>query len=136
MAMKTHDGLILDLGQNEIFVFGSNVSGIHGAGAAKTARKWGAKMGLGEGLSGKTYALPTVDKKIKNTLTLKRIRKHVEKFIECVKNNPHMEFLLTDVGCGLAGYDADEVAPLFKDAKDLPNITWPKSFVKELEDGV
>ena len=132
--MRTHAGIITELEANQIFVFGSNVSGIHGAGAAKTARRWGAKMGLGEGLSGKTYALPTVDKKIKNTLTLPRIKKHVEKFVECVKSNPHVEFLLTDVGCGLAGYEASQVAPLFKEAVDLPNIVWPKSFVKELQD--
>jgi hypothetical protein len=132
--MKTLDRIVTYLEPNQIFVFGSNLSGIHGAGAARTARRWGAKMGLGEGISGKTYALPTVDKKIKNTLTLPRIKKHVEKFIECVENNPHMEFLLTDVGCGLAGYDAKEVAPLFKEAKDLPNITWPKSFVEVLNE--
>jgi hypothetical protein len=128
--MKTHNGFITELEDNEVFVFGSNLSGIHGAGAAKTARKWGAKLGEGEGLFGKTYALPTVKEKIRGPLSISKIQKHVEIFGECVKANPDKVFLVTEVGCGLAGLKVEEIAPLFKNLRDLPNIVWPQSFVR------
>ena len=133
--MKTHNGFIKELQRNQIFVFGSNLSGIHGAGAAKTARKWGAKMGVGEGQMGNTYGLPTVGEKLRHTLSLTKIEKHAEKFLKYAEENPELEFLLTEVGCGLAGHTVEEVAPLFMDGVELPNIVWPKSFVKVLEDG-
>lgn len=99
--------------KNSIFVFGSNLSGIHGAGAAATAlRYFGARWGQGEGMQGMSYALPTKDRKIQ-TLPLTEIRKHVEEFLRVVSAYPHLEFLLTKVGCGLAGYKDHEIRPLF-----------------------
>jgi hypothetical protein len=131
--MKTHSGFITELKPKEIFVFGSNLSGIHGKGAAKTARKWGARMGQGEGLQGQTYALPTVKEKISDgSLSITEIKHHVDKFLQCVVANPDLEFLLTEVGCGLAGYKVEEIAPLFKGGRELPNIVWPKNFVRFL----
>jgi hypothetical protein len=130
--MKTHDGKIYELTQNQIFVFGSNEAGRHGAGAARRARMmWGAKIGQGVGLAGNTYAIPSKNKEIK-VLPIGKIKKYVNEFIEFVKANPQLEFMLTDVGCGLAGFHASQIAPLFKEAKDLENITWPPTFVGEL----
>jgi hypothetical protein len=130
--MKTHNGFITELSENEVFVFGSNLSGIHGKGAAKTAKKWGAKNGEGEGLFGKTYALPTVKEKIRGTLSLSKIAHHIEVFGECVRANPDKVFLVTEVGCGLAGLKVEDVAPLFKGLAKEPNIVFPQSFVKYL----
>ena len=132
--MKTHNGFIQELEAHEIFVFGSNLSGIHGAGAAKTARKWGAKMGVGEGLMGMTYGLPTVGKKIGNNLSVSKIQKHVDIFLQCVNEHPTFNFLLTEVGCGLAGKTPEDIAPLFKEGNEFSNIVWPKSFVKILKE--
>jgi hypothetical protein len=131
--MKTHNGFITELAPNQIFVFGSNLSGIHGAGAAKLAKRWGAKNGQGEGLMGQTYALPTVKEKIRGPLPLSSIQTHVDKFFECVIANPDLEFLLTEVGCGLAGHTVEEIAPLFKGGVELVNIVWAKKFVAVLE---
>jgi len=117
-----------DLGRNGIFVFGSNLSGIHGKGAAATAKKWGAKAGIGEGLSGSTYALPTVKEKIKGPLSLDKIRKHVDRFIEFAKAKPMMHFYVTEVGCNLAGYTPQDIAPLFKNAIEVENISLPQAF--------
>lgn len=118
---------ITTLKDNEIFVFGSNTKGAHGLGAAKTAIKWGAKYGVGEGLQGRTYGLPTKDRKI-NTLTIQQISYCVNRFIKCARENPHLIFLVTEVGCGLAGYKPKEIAPLFKEAIDINNIHLPEKF--------
>ncbi len=83
--MRTTSDKITQLQDNEVFVFGSNLSGIHGGGAAKTALKWGAKPGLGIGHSGQTYAIPTKSEGIKRTLTLDEIRPHVDNFIQFAK---------------------------------------------------
>lgn len=119
---------ITELKEDEIFVFGSNEAGIHGAGAAKYAKeKFGATIGVGRGLTGQCYALPTKDKNIKR-LPISSIRNNVEEFIEVVKNTPEKRFLLTSIGCGYAGYAPEEIAPLFLKAKNLPNLYFPKSF--------
>ena len=117
-----------DLGRNGIFVFGSNLSGIHGKGAAATAKKWGAKKGVGEGLNGSTYALPTVKEKIKGPLSLEAIQRHVDKFIAVAKETPILHFYVTEVGCNLAGYTPKDIAPLFKDAVEVENISLPQAF--------
>lgn len=117
-----------------VFVFGSNLAGRHGAGAAKFAAKHhGAVYGRGVGLQGNSYAIPTKDKNIK-TLPLSIIEGYVKEFILFAYNNPELEFNVTDVGCGLAGYTADQIAPLFKDApsnclfsdrfSDILNTLW------------
>lgn len=114
---------IAELGEKEIFVFGSNIQGAHGGGAAWYAhKKFGAEWGIGEGLTGRTYALPTME----GTASLK---KAVENFIKCAKQHPELTFLVTAVGCGIAGYTPNEVAPLFKEALALENVYLPQVFV-------
>ena len=99
--------------EDEVFVFGSNLAGIHGAGAAKQAIKYGAKYGQGIGLSGRTYAIPTKDDNIQ-TLPLSEIEVHVENFVKFSTDNPETTFFLTRIGCGLAGYKDRDIAPMFK----------------------
>lgn len=99
--------------KKEIFVFGSNLAGRHGKGAALTAfKQYGAVYGQGQGLQGNSYAIPTKDENIK-TLPLNRIRKYVEQFIRFAQLNPEMTFKVTAIGTGLAGYDESEIAPMF-----------------------
>lgn len=105
-----------------VFVFGSNLAGIHGAGAARYAfEKRGAVYGIGEGLQGlgafKSYAIPTKDYQIQ-TLPLDTIKKHVDRFIEVAKQHPEMKFQVSCIGCGLAGYEHQDIAPMFKGAPD------------------
>ena len=100
----------------EIMVFGSNEAGIHGAGAAKFAmRHFGAEYGKGIGHVGRSYAIPTKDKRIR-TLSIGMIAGYVNDFIKYAKQHPELTFQVTQIGCGLAGYEASEIAPLFKDA--------------------
>ena len=98
----------------EIFVFGSNLAGIHGAGAALHARKhYGAQLGEGIGLTGLAYAIPTKNELIE-TMPLPRIKPHIDVFIDYARQHPNWNFLLTHIGCGLAGYDWDmDIRPLF-----------------------
>lgn len=99
-----------------IFVFGSNLSGIHGAGAARTARdKHGAIWGVGEGLMGESYALPTKGYGI-TFIPLQVVKQHVQLFLTFAAGRPDLEFKVTRVGCFLAGFTDKEIAPLFKDA--------------------
>lgn len=96
-----------------IFVFGSNLAGRHGAGAAKFAMKHhGAIYGQGIGMQGNSYGIPTKDYDIK-TLPLSEIKKYVDQFIQFARDNPKLEFEVTRVGCGLAGYTDDQIAPMF-----------------------
>jgi len=119
---------ITELKENEIFVFGSNESGRHGKGAAKTAMKWGAKYGQAKGLQGKTYGIPTVNSSISNKLSLNRIDLYLQLFYQdCVKY-PNLIFLVTEIGCGLAGWTVKDIAPLFDEFVELENIHLPKSF--------
>lgn len=114
---------------NEVFVFGSNELGIHGKGAAKTAKQWGAKHGQSSGLMGQAYGIPTVKKLYPYTvLSLKEIELYVNDFIEFAKLSKDKIFYVTEIGCGLAGYKAKEIAPLFFKAKTIDNIFLPKSF--------
>ena len=99
--MRITSNYIKILGLKEIFVFGSNEAGRHGKGAAKTAIKWGAIYGQGEGLQGRTYGIPTKNKDIK-TLPISDIKKYVDRFIQFAKDSPKNIFLVTEVGCGLA----------------------------------
>ena len=102
----------------EIFVFGSNLAGVHGAGAARYARlHHGAIMRQGVGLQGQSYGIPTKDLNI-NTLPLEEIAKHVTRFIKFAKEHPEMTFNVTRIGCGLAKLDYNSMASLFKDAPD------------------
>lgn len=101
-----------------IFVFGSNLSGIHGAGAARFAAvKRGAEDGVGEGPTGQCYALPTKGYKI-SFMTLDQVAHHVQKFILFARDTPQNDFQVTQIGCGLGGFTKEEIAPLFEFAPE------------------
>jgi hypothetical protein len=119
---------IIDLDDNEIFVFGSNLSGRHGKGAAKIAySKFGAVYGIGIGHMGNTYSIPTKDENLK-TLLIEEIQIYVNDLLEFVKDRVDLHFYITKIGCGLAGYKPEQIAPLFKEFKNLDNISLPKEF--------
>ncbi len=116
----------------QIFVFGSNQSGIHGAGAARAAHQhYGAAWGVGEGLTGGSYALPTVRENIAGPLPLADINVAVERFLTYANHNPESRFLVTRVGCVLAGYSDEEIAPMFADAP--ANCSLPDTWKHHLE---
>lgn len=104
--------------ERHIFVFGSNLAGIHGLGSAAEAhRTHGAEWGVGKGLTGNAYAIPTKDAALL-PLELKEIHRHVQRFLRFVAEHPSWHFHVVKVGCGLAGYMEDEISPFFKDAPD------------------
>jgi len=120
---RTTPELITELQPNEIFVFGSNLKGLHGGGAAYIAyRKFGAIMGQGVGLQGHSYAIPTMQGGVET------IRPYVDEFIEFAKVHPELTFLVTRIGCGIAGFTNEEISPLFKDAHDVENIVLPEGW--------
>lgn len=126
--MRYTPDAIDELGDNEVFVFGSNTAGNHQGGAARFARsKFGAVMGKGEGLYGKTYALPTADLTFQG-LPLSVISGHISKFIIFAKHHKELTFLVTKIGCGIAGFKIEEIAPMFRDALGETNIILPKEF--------
>ena len=104
--------------RQQVFVFGSNLAGIHGAGAARVAvEKHGAEMGKGVGLQGNSYALPTKDHNIQ-TLPFRDVAANIHVFLNFAKANRDYDFKVTRIGCGLAGYQDKEIAPLFIRAPD------------------
>lgn len=114
---------ITELKPDEIFVFGSNLEGAHGGGAALLAwRKWGAIWGQGTGLQGQTYGIPTMHGGPET------IQPYVDEFIRFAKAHPATVFLVTEIGCGIAGFKPSEIAPLFRAATDVPNIYLPQRF--------
>jgi len=125
--MSRVSGIVNKLEENEIFVFGSNEAGRHGKGAALLAMKWGAIKCIGEGIQGQTYGIPTKNNKIK-TLSINKIKKYVDNFIEYAKQNENLKFYVTEIGCGLAGYQPKDIAPLFNHAINLDNIYLPQKF--------
>lgn len=124
--------MITKLKDNEIVVFGSNLAGRHGRGAAKQALGFGARWGQATGLQGKSYGIPTKDANIRRVLTVAEIKPYVEDFITFAQANPHLTFLVTEIGCGLAGYMPKNIAPLFKRALTINNIKLPERFIKKL----
>lgn len=115
---------ITELSENEIFVFGSNLEGRHVGGAARIAYdKFGAIWGQGIGLQGKSYAIPTMHGPIST------IKPYVDEFIEFAKMYSSYCFLLTRIGCGIAGFRDEEVAPLFIEALNVQNIYLPKVWI-------
>ena len=132
MIERTTPNIITKLKDNEIFIFGSNLSGRHGKGAAKTALGWGAKYGQASGIQGKTYGIPTKDASIRRTLSIEEIKPFVDEFIEFAKANENFIFLVIEIGCGLAGLKPKEVAPLFKEAVNVDNIYLPARFWHKL----
>jgi hypothetical protein len=126
--------MITKLKDNEIFVFGSNEDGVHGAGAAKQAlEEFGANWGQGFGSAGQTFAIPTKDWNIQ-VLPLEVIKHYVIRFLAYVKVNPKYKFLLTEIGCGLSGYSPEDIAPMFKTGMYLNNLVMPERFVKVLQE--
>ena len=119
---------ITELKPNEIFVFGSNLQGYHGGGAARLAmNQWGAVWGQGTGLQGQTYALPTMHGGIGTS------RPYIDQFIKFAQNDPERTFLVTEIGCGIAGFRPADIAPLFKNAINIPNIWLPQRFWEILQ---
>lgn len=114
---------VYDLNRNEIFVFGSDLDGNHIRGAALQAfQKFGAQQGQGDGLQGKSYAIPTMMNSIEAIIP------YINKFIKFANNKPCDKFLVTKIGCGLAGFSPTQIAPLFVKAIDVPNIYLPRQF--------
>ena len=119
---------IRELGENEIFVFGSNLAGAHGGGAAYLAcDRFGAIWGQGVGLQGQSYAIPTMQGGPET------IQPYVDEFIEFARSHPELKFLVTLIGCGIAGFRVEQIAPLFRNAIDVENIILPRAFVLALE---
>ena len=135
--MRTYNGIerpdftpefITQLKADEIFVFGSNLAGMHGGGAAYVAfKKFGAIMGCGVGLQGQSYAIPTMQGGVET------IKPYVDDFIAFAKEHPELFFYVTRIGCGIAGFRDKEIAPLFAKAIGLENVCLPEPFVKVLE---
>ena len=120
---RTTPERITELEPNEIFVFGSNLQGMHGGGAAYIAyRKFGAIMGQGVGLQGQSYGIPTMQGGVET------IRPYVDEFIEFAKAHQELMFLVTRIGCGIAGFTDEEISPLFKEARDVENIVLPEGW--------
>ena len=118
---------ISELRADEVFVFGSNLAGMHGGGAAWVAfRKFGAEMGVGVGLSGQSYAIPTMQGGVET------IKPYVDEFIAFAKEHPELFFYVTRIGCGIAGFRDKQIAPLFAEAIDVTNICLPETFVDYL----
>ena len=118
---------IRSLRDNEIFVFGSNLAGMHAGGAARFAvENFGAIMGQGVGLQGKCYAIPTMQGPVRTIVP------YVDEFIRFADSHPQMTFLVTRIGCGIAGFTPAQIAPLFASAINIPNIHLPEDFWKEL----
>ena len=120
---------ITQLAEGEIFVFGSNLGGRHGGGAARAAmERFGAIWGQGVGLQGQSYAIPTMQGGVET------IKPYVDEFIAFAKEHPQMHFLVTRIGCGIASFTDAEIAPLFEDAIPVSNISLPEEFWEELSE--
>jgi hypothetical protein len=116
---------ISELKPDEIFVFGSNLSGFHGGGAARVAcDRFGAVWGQGVGLQGQCYAIPTMQGGVET------IAPYVDEFIDFAGRHPQYKFLVTRIGCGIAGFRDEEIAPLFHRAIDVENVILPREFVE------
>ena len=119
---------IKNLPEREIFVFGSNLNGNHAGGAAKTALdKFGAIQGQAEGLQGQSYALPTLDENM-SKLSLEAISKHIDTLYQFAESCPDLVFWVTKIGCGIAGFDEQEIARLFKEKETPFNVFLPEEF--------
>lgn len=118
------------MARRTIFVFGSNRQGIHGAGAAREAHiVWGAKIGVAEGLSGDSYAIITKElRRNEPPVTLEEVKNGVQKFLKFATENPKVCFIVTAIGCGLAGFNTKDIAPLFKNSPE--NVYLPARFME------
>ena len=121
--MQKSPNYITKLQPDEIFVFGSNLAGMHGGGAARLAyQRFGAVWGQGVGLQGQSYAIPTMQGGVET------IQPYVDEFIEFAKQHPQLKFLVTEIGCGIAGFSPSEIATLFEQAREVKNIYLPERF--------
>jgi hypothetical protein len=120
---------IKSLQENEVFVFGSNLAGFHGGGAAELAMEWGAVWGQGVGLQGRTYAIPTMFEKAQE------MKPYIDDFLTFAKTQPKLIFLVTEIGCGIAGFTSQEIAPFFKTVIDekMENVYLPEKFISVLQ---
>lgn len=126
--MHTAPDYITELREDEIFVFGSNLAGMHGGGAARLAmQRFGAVWGQGVGLQGHSYAIPTMQGGVET------IRPYVDEFTAFARQHPQLKFLVTEIGCGIAGFSVEQIAPLFAQAKELENVYLPQRFWMVLE---
>ena len=124
MERRFTPDFIRELKPNEVFVFGSNQKGYHGGGAARVAmNKFGAEWGIGVGFQGQSYAIPTMQGGVET------IKPYVDEFIAFAKQHMQLTFFVTRIGCGIAGFRDEDIAPLFVEAIDIENIILPKSFV-------
>ena len=122
-SMQHTPEFITHLKPNEIFVFGSNLVGHHGGGAARIAyERFGAVYGQGVGLQGQSYAIPTMQGGVET------IRPYVDEFISFAQQHPELTFLVTRIGCGIAGFTDQQIAPLFSDAQLIQNIILPQGW--------
>ena len=118
---------ITELQPGEIFVFGSNLRGMHAGGAARVAHaKFGAEWGVGVGLTGQCYAIPTMQGGVDT------IKPYTDQFLAFAAEHPELTFLVTRIGCGIAGFTDAQIAPLFAEAVDAPNVVLPQSFFEIL----
>lgn len=125
MKDKFTPKFITELKENEIFVFGSNLDGMHIGGAARIAyKKFGAIWGQGVGLQGQSYGIPTMHGGVDD------IKPYIYEFIKFAKSHEEMMFLVTRIGCGIAGFKDEEIAPLFKECIEMENVMLPRSFVE------
>lgn len=121
---KYVSGIIDKLEKDEIFVFGSNLEGYHGGGAAHLAfKKFGAVWGQGVGLHGQSYAIPTMHGGVS------AIKPYVDEFIAFARAHTELYFYVTRIGCGIAGFKDSDIAPLFADAANMENVALPRSFI-------
>lgn len=121
--------IITELKANEVFVFGSNLNGYHGGGAARIAlEKFGAEWGQGVGLQGQSYAIPTMQGGFET------IKPYVDEFIRFAKSHVELTFYVTRIGCGIAGFEDSDIAPLFAEALNMENVILPQSFVECMEE--
>lgn len=129
--------IIKRLEDNQVFVFGSNRQGRHGKGAALVARtKFGAIYGQSKGLQGQSYAIVTKElRKDYNPVTLDEIKQGIDNFIIFTKENTHLTFYVVELGCNLAYFTVEEIAPLFKSATRLKNVYLPQRFIDNLQTG-
>ncbi len=128
MERKFTPDMITRLAENEIFVFGSNLQGMHAGGAARIAhQQFGAVWGQGVGLQGSSYAIPTMQGGVETIVP------YVDEFISFAQEHPRLHFLVTRIGCGIAGFTDEEIAPLFTAAYSLDNVTLPRQFVQYIE---
>lgn len=119
---------ITELEPDDIFVFGSNLEGMHLGGAARTAvEKFGAIMGQGVGIQGQSYAIPTMQGGVDT------IKPYVDQFIDLAREWDQNTFYITRIGCGIAGFRDEEIAPLFRDALSLYNVRLPRRWVEILQ---